>query len=162
VGAGTVYFFLDFDGVLHPDNCAATQHLCYAKHLAEVLDSVDPDQRIRVVFSTTWRTKYSVQVLKDKLPQALSRRVAGATPDHFERPGKYSRQREVEEWMDTNAPGDEWIAVDDWPENYDKPCPNLFVIPGFDAADGGGLTPPVAQRLRVALQAKLAGQRLQQ
>jgi len=151
------YLFLDIDGVLHPDNSPPQKTLCYAGNLAGVLRDVDPLGRIRIVISSTWRVKFSIEQLKAMLPSEISERLVGVTPDHIERPGPYVRQREIEEWLACNAPGERWMAVDDWSMIFDKACPNLFLVPGFEADDGGGLTEGVSLHLKKRLAVELNG-----
>jgi len=72
---------LDFDGVLHPEPSDATEVFCRAPFLWEILEA---HPNVDVVFSTSWRELFPVEVLVDfatrKGGEHLAGRFLGATP----------------------------------------------------------------------------------
>lgn len=80
--------FLDFDGVLHPDEvylqrgkpvlrCDGYSLFEHADRLAEILE---PYPHVRIVLSTSWVSVFrDFDKAKGFLPQALQERVIGAT-----------------------------------------------------------------------------------
>jgi hypothetical protein len=124
--AGMV-LFLDFDGVLHPDPCAATRLFEHAGALADALAPTSA----QIVLSTSWRSLYPVQVLKARLPAALANRVIGATPLFSSisatagRLYPYPRQAECMAWLRERAPGRQWHALDDRADWFEPYCERL-------------------------------------
>ncbi len=82
--------FLDFDGVLHPDEvfmsrkipggvelrCDGHDLFEHAELLAELLE---PHQDVRIVLSTSWVHALSFSRAKERLPERLRSRVKSAT-----------------------------------------------------------------------------------
>ena len=78
--------FLDFDGVLHPDEAnlvhsrpvlrAEGELFMWAPPLVNVLDDLP---KVRIVQSTSWARDLRFTRARDWLPEALRARVIGAT-----------------------------------------------------------------------------------
>jgi len=130
--------FLDFDGVLHPDEAYwyrkrgivlktanlpdEFQHLdlfCYADILAEVLDGAEGAQ---IVLSTSWVPALGYSRTLKRLPDVLRRRVIGATyhTRHTPRWNDQTRFEQIQENVSYRGLGSEWIAIDNdddgWPD----------------------------------------------
>lgn len=157
--------FLDFDGVLHPDDADLDQVFCFLPDFCEVLRSVDPAGEIPIVITSMWRFDSTLAQLRSHFPVDVARQIVGVTADLMDRSedsGAWapaggasktgSRQREVLHWMRRYAPAGQWLAIDDRSSYFALDCPNLFVVPGQHADEGGGITAAVAPSLRQRLQ----------
>jgi hypothetical protein len=78
--------FLDFDGVLHPENVYLTKNgptLIGEGHLlmwsAVLVEILAPFPAVELVLSTSWVRQIGFSRTKKRLPQALQERVVGAT-----------------------------------------------------------------------------------
>ena len=131
--------FLDFDGVLHPDEVyryrkrgivlktanlpEAFQHLdlfCYADILADALDGFE---HVRIVLSTSWVPTLGYTQTLARLPDALRRRVIGATyhSRHTPRWNDQTRYEQIRENVVYRGLGADWVAIDNddwgWPDD---------------------------------------------
>lgn len=107
--------FLDIDGVLHPLLAEPPDHLSCMPRLAGVLRDYPS---VRVVISSTWRLTRSFDQLQDLFPPDLRERVIGVTPqsDYKDRAG--CREWEAMAWLEQNAAGERWVALDDYAPGY--------------------------------------------
>jgi hypothetical protein len=132
VATGGLILYLDFDGVLHPENVhmragrgpyieSPEGHALF-EH-CELLEKVLlPYPDVRIVLSTSWVRVYkSVARVARKLTPELQARVVGATY-HLSMDAESFRQapRGMQIWSDVlRREPDDWIAVDDdylhWP-----------------------------------------------
>lgn len=110
--------FLDFDGVLHPqDRCDFGR----APVLLGWLEARDA----RVVFTTNWRASHTVEELLAYFGADAARwaaRVDGCTPELDERKG--CRQREIQAWLahrGADAPV-YYVALDDNAWLFEEDC----------------------------------------
>lgn len=128
---GTV-LYLDFDGVLHPENVwrypgsgpyvpSAPGHQVF-EHAALLERCLVPYPGLRIVLSTNWmRVFRSVRKVARRLPPGLRERVVGATFHRRMDPGWVrSVPRGVQVWGDVcRRRPDAWLALDDdeaaWP-----------------------------------------------
>ena len=131
--------FLDFDGVLHPDDAYLVRGrpalradgalFMWAAPLAALLDA---HPQVQIVLSTSWARELGFARARRYLPDALSARVIGATWHSamaFTSNGDY-RPRDRDTWWDRatrhqqirryvdRAPLADWIAVDDDSEGW--------------------------------------------
>lgn len=120
--------YLDFDGVLHPDEAywdrkkgvylaVPGRLFMFSGHLIEALD---PHPDVKLVLSTTWVRMLSYSRAKRFLPQALRDRVIGATWH-----SRYKTDPETKHWWEgasryETIVGDvlrrrplAWAAIDD-------------------------------------------------
>lgn len=123
--------FLDFDGVLHPDNVRLAQYgyseplmplmmapgfelFCWTDTLAAILDDEDPQGRVKIVLSTSWVNHFPYAA--EYLPASLRDRVIGEMKH-----GNLARGALVVRHAELNTL-DRWIALDDdgqdWPEEH--------------------------------------------
>ena len=102
--------FLDFDGVLHAQDCLAEHQMGHLPHLVRLLRK---HREVQVVVSSSWRWGRTLGELRAFFPVDLRDRVIGMTPvlEWLGQPAH--RQRECLAWLEENAPGATWVAVDD-------------------------------------------------
>jgi HAD domain in Swiss Army Knife RNA repair proteins len=120
-GDSSDLLFLDIDGVLHPVGVDYSFSSRFFSHLPrlEVLlrefDSVD------VVISSDWRLAESIERLQRYFSADIRHRIIGATPQIDPSVGVSNRrQLEIRAWLDGNRRSDaEWVALDDWPSNFE-------------------------------------------
>lgn len=146
--------FLDIDGVLHPEHIPGltpgkfrvnSEHFSCLPYLEDVLREF---QGIQVVISSAWRTRRSLDELRDIFSPELRSRVIGVTPQLPRSEGH--RQREIENWLIEHDRGHEdWIAIDDWPPLFDQVCPMVFFTETLI-----GLDKEAAEKLRYWIKAR--------
>lgn len=159
--------FLDVDGVLHPEGCGSDMEMCFALNFCEVIEKVDPQGLLPIVLSSAWRFDGPLEMLREQLlAPRLRRQMVGVTPDLHEAPsGGWTstgsihqggrRQREIERWMRTYAPGGQWLAIDDRADGFEDNCPCLFLVPDVYEENGGGINATLAIDLQDRLEAFL-------
>ncbi|AXL48632.1 hypothetical protein DSC91_000099 [Paraburkholderia caffeinilytica] len=129
---GGSVLYLDFDGVLHPEDVwrrprtgpyvASPPGHALFEHAALLARCLEPYPELRIVLSTSWvRVFRSVRKAAHRLPPELRRRVVGATFHRRMDPEWYrSMPRGVQVWGDVCRRRPEaWLALDDddagWP-----------------------------------------------
>ncbi|MBB5502196.1 HAD domain-containing protein [Paraburkholderia sp. MM5384-R2] len=129
---GGPVLYLDFDGVLHPEEvwrcrgsgpyvASPPGHQVF-EHAALLARCLEPFPGVRIVLSTNWVLVFgSVRKVARRLPPALRERVVGAT-FHRQMDGAWFRSipRGVQVWGDVcRREPDAWLALDDddagWP-----------------------------------------------
>jgi HAD domain in Swiss Army Knife RNA repair proteins len=159
--------FLDFDGVLHPDNLEPDRLFCYMPGFCEVIRKADPKGEMPIVISSMWRFNSTVDQMSAHFPSDIARQIIGVTPDlldddegepwGWEMNGRSSRQagsreREILTWMSEYSPAGEWLAIDDRASYFRPNCPHLFFVPGIHDNEGCGLEDEVCKDLSVRLE----------
>lgn len=159
-GVGEHILYLDFDGVLHHENClwhprhgpylvAPPGHVLFqhAQLLAEVLT---PFPHWKIVLSTSWVTQYGCDQAAKRLPETLRQRVIGATfHSRMNRSEFQSMPRGLQVWNDVERRYPKaWIALDDQGTDWPAWCLDNFI-----QTDGvwGLSEPSVLARLKTAL-----------
>ncbi len=135
----TVILFLDFDGVLHPDEvyrypgkgivlktaclpveCENLELFCYMPALEKVLADFP---LVKIVLSTSWVKEIGFDRTSKRLSPALRERVIGATFHSRHTPdwNRMTRYSQIVEHVERHHLGRRWIAVDDddcgWPRS---------------------------------------------
>lgn len=123
--------FLDFDGVLHPNEAyrrrnerivlKADGHNLF-EHTELLAGILEPHARVKIVLSTSWVPTLSFVRAKEYLPPALQMRIVGATW-HSAMDKQWwnslSRYQEINAYVTRHRLCD-WIAIDDddigWPD----------------------------------------------
>lgn len=130
--------FLDYDGVLHPDEVhwdhrqgiilrtdllppehANTELFCYMDALEAILSDF-PD--VQIVLSTSWVSGIGYSRSRRRLSPALRKRVISATyhSKYTPRWGKLSRYEQILDHVGRHQLGLDWLALDDdavgWPD----------------------------------------------
>jgi hypothetical protein len=135
-----VILFIDFDGVLHPENLSSRQPLLSQLPLLEGVLREFPT--VEVVISSTWRLKWpdphlATSELRKHFSLDIAPRVVGVTPNHLTLDGKlapdglslYHRHWEIEMWLRTHrVPGTPWVALDDRAYSFKPFLKNLMEI----------------------------------
>lgn len=133
VAHGNPVLYLDFDGVLHPDEVYSTKHgiiLRAPGHRlfegAVILESIlAPYPNIKIVLSTSWVIVKGFSYAREQLPPTLYSRVIGAT-FHRRLMDRYAflqlrRGQQIASDVNRRGAGD-WLALDDddegWPPHY--------------------------------------------
>ena len=131
-GTGELILYLDFDGVLHHENClwhpkvgaylSAPDGYVLFQH-AELLEQLlAPHPQVQIVLSTSWVSQYGCSKTAKKLRPALRSRVIGATYHSSMCEHEFNAlPRGLQVYTDVvkRRPRD-WLAIDDmtegWPE----------------------------------------------
>lgn len=123
--------FLDFDGVLHPEDHGGEIFSCLP-HLWEILRA---RPAVEVVFSTSWKEHHPLDELIGFATcnggEDLAHRFLGCTPVIKPEDGRDDyRRREIEclAWLDSNQRPAHWLALDDIAYWFSFPCPNLYLV----------------------------------
>jgi hypothetical protein len=136
-GAGELVLYLDFDGVLHHEECYWDRRGPYIKarslglkppysvfqHVELLEHLLEPYPEIEIVLSTSWVRTYGCHGTAKRLPsESLRRRVIGATFHSKMNESEFcAAPRGMQVWGDVviRKPRD-WLAVDDdylhWPK----------------------------------------------
>ena len=150
----TDFLFLDFDGVLHPlfprtdRTHEENQHFEGCSRLANVLDRVAP--RIKIVVSSTWRYRRSIEELKALLGP-LGGRVVGSTPIlNLQHEGV--RELEAQQWLEQytrnhSRPVVRWFAMDDVLSIWTSHNKVLVTNDGFRTAEANALSQMIEELL---------------
>lgn len=132
---GGLVLYLDFDGVLHPENvrrrpgsgpylAGAPGHTLF-EHAPLLARCLEPYPGLRIVLSTSWIPAFrSVCKVAHRLPLALRQRVVGATFHGRMDPIRFqSLPRGVQVWGDVcrRQPA-AWLALDDDDEGWPVVC----------------------------------------
>lgn len=129
--------FLDFDGVLHPDAAFRERGKPVLRAQGELfmwanllVDALEGRPHVQIVLSTSWARELGFSRARDFLPEALRRRVVGATwhsqmgrhPDDLNRSrlnwwDDATRYAQIKRWI-SRAGIQDWVAIDDNPEGW--------------------------------------------
>lgn len=114
--------FLDFDGVLHPDEVYRVGERIVLRmdgfnlfEWAEVLSElIAPYSELQIVLSTSWVRQLGFEVSRAYLPESLQRRVVGATWHETVPRGwdKLTRYQQIQRNVATHR-HERWLAIDD-------------------------------------------------
>jgi hypothetical protein len=129
---GKLILYLDFDGVLHHENClwhprrgayldAPAGHRLF-QHAELLAAELEPFPDVQIVLSTSWVLRYGYSRSRDRLPESLAKRCIGATfHSRYMRKNLFScmpRGAQILDDVERRMPC-AWIAVDDmepgWP-----------------------------------------------
>lgn len=130
-GTGGLIVYLDYDGVLHHENClwhprrgaylVAPEQYVLFQHASLLAQMLEPYPAVRIVLSTSWVRRYGYSATAKRLPPALRSRVIGATfharhmrDDEFM---SMHRGQQVHDDVLRRQPGD-WLALDDDTEGW--------------------------------------------
>lgn len=131
----TALLYLDFDGVLHPNDVwhlvdegpvlgeASAGHTLF-EHAATLEEALAPYPHVGIVLSTSWARGFGLQYATARLPASLQSRVIGATFDpelHGRGYGDIARPYQVLQDVERRKPAT-WLALDDdakdWPDEH--------------------------------------------
>ena len=127
-----IVIFLDFDGVLHPLDQQA-ESLFQSLPLFESVLLQYSHNDLKVVVSSSWGRVHSMDEVKAFFSPEVQPYIVDITPQFVQKEHlpddlwSFVRHGECWMWMQQNAPGTNWIAIDD-NQNYFVPdCPHLFL-----------------------------------
>jgi hypothetical protein len=140
-GTNALVLYLDFDGVLHHENCLwhpeRGAYLCapsgYSlfQHSSLLEQILEPYPQVQIVLSTSWVVRYGCDATTKRLPLSLQARVIGATfhsrhmrDDEFR---DMHRGQQVHEDVLRRRPRD-WLALDDDAEGWPSEHAARFVL----------------------------------
>jgi hypothetical protein len=149
--------FLDFDGVLHPDEAYLVRGrpvlrtdgelFMWAGHLANALAD---HEHVRIVLSTSWARDLGFNRARRYLPEELRGRVIGATWHSGMSKGEdfgpvretwwdcATRYEQIRRYVDRAGLND-WLAIDDKPEGWTEEDNHRLIHTRSDT----GLSDPV-------------------
>ena len=134
-GTNALVLYLDFDGVLHHENClwhpqrgaylSAPERYSLFQHSSLLEQMLEPYPLVQIVLSTSWVVRYGCDATTKRLPPSLRARVIGATfhsrhmnDDEFM---YLHRGQQVFKDVQRRRPRD-WLALDDdaegWPAEH--------------------------------------------
>ncbi|MGQ3052402.1 MAG: HAD domain-containing protein [Roseateles sp.] len=120
-GDSSDLLFLDIDGVLHPVGVDYSFSSRFFSHLPRLEEILREFTSVDVVISSDWRRAESIEQLQRYFSADIQHRIIGATPQidpHVV--VHHRRQLEIQAWLDGNGRSDaEWVALDDWPSNFE-------------------------------------------
>jgi hypothetical protein len=138
-GAGELILYLDFDGVLHHENCLwhprrgvylkAPPGYTLFQHADLLAEVLAPYPDLKIVLSTSWVRSYGCYGSAKRLPEPLRQRVIGATVHSRMNENAFvSAPRGMQVWGDVQRrqPAD-WIALDDDYLHWPKWCLEKYV-----------------------------------
>lgn len=121
--------FLDFDGVLHPNQATPEQRF---EHVGVLMDILDKHPEAELVVSSSWRHHFSWDVLRVEIPHRLAARLTKATGAAM--PGKFQRHAEVShlvQCLEADGQGARpWCALDDCAWEFPPDCEELIACDG--------------------------------
>lgn len=114
--------FLDFDGVLHPNHCDDDLLFSNLHHFLALLDG--HTEAPRIVVSSSWRFYHTWDELLGFFPERLHPLFTGTTGPVI--PGKFSRFREIQAYLDDYRGWNDWRALDDCAWEFPEDCTQLI------------------------------------
>lgn len=155
-GNGARLLYLDYDGVLHHENCfwhprrgaylVAPHGYVLFQHALLLQQLLEPYPDIQIVLSTSWLCRYGYSKTVKRLPLGLRVRVIGATYHSKMDEAKFKnlpRGQQVYEDVLRRKPA-AWLALDDNTEGWSDECLPHFV---FTHQDDGIADPETVMRL---------------
>jgi hypothetical protein len=140
-GRDGLVLYLDFDGVLHHQNCLwhpkrgaylhASKEYELFQHAELLADLLKPFPEVQIVLSTSWALQYGVTGAAKRLPEALQSRVIGGTfhSRHMSQTEfQYEKPRGVQVYEDVlRRRPREWLALDDTNEGWPPESVGHFI-----------------------------------
>lgn len=104
--------FLDFDGVLHPEDGLASKRFVFQE--LDRLEAVLEDYpEVSIVLSTSWQLLSSLDRLKTAFRPEFRDRIEGGTGDLNPESYSYNRGLLAQRWMAKWGKGRRWLSLDD-------------------------------------------------
>ncbi|KWT97705.1 MULTISPECIES: HAD domain-containing protein [unclassified Variovorax] len=132
--------FLDFDGVLHPEGEGHLPNdgtdFCFLPRLEALLREFP---HVRIVISSMWRERLSLDELREFFSPDIGPRIIGATPLPKRDNAGYvhaRREGEICEWLAANGGVEQpWVALDDAEWQFDRHVNRLVACGSFVGFD---------------------------
>lgn len=122
--------FLDFDGVLHPQNPFIPLGELAFCHLPRFENVVRDYPSIKIVISSTWRENRTLDQLRSLFSPDIAPRIIGATPitPYIGRYQSSRREGEIMDWLAAaKRESEHWLALDDAAWQFAPPRNHLIV-----------------------------------
>ena len=156
--------FLDFDGVLHPNNRPGALFMWVPRLAMWLADWPG----VEVVISSSWRAVHSLHEMVKLLGPGVGSRVVGCTPLLRQEVPEwrvypkvptgatarksYGRQAEIDAWLAMSwQPKRPWVALDDMPSLFELDCAWLVSCNGHAGLSGENLVQLSAHARRAGL-----------
>lgn len=123
VQTGEKYLYIDFDGVLHPNNVEKGQLFCHMQALANVLTGLS----LKIIISSSWRFYEKIEYLRGVFPPSIQNLVMGCTGQSL--PGEWSRWHEIKQHAEIHDVSC-WAALDDAQTEFPPNCKELILCDG--------------------------------
>ncbi|MGJ7573619.1 HAD domain-containing protein [Variovorax sp. RB2P76] len=151
-GDSSDLLFLDIDGVLHPVETDYSFSSRFFSHLPPLEKLLREFTSVDVIISSDWRLAESIEQLQRYFSADIQHRIIGATPQIDPSVGVSNRrQLEIQAWLDGNGRSDaEWVALDDWPSNFEAGFARLVLTDPERAFDQDSLQELRSHFLRFA------------
>jgi hypothetical protein len=151
-GDSSDLLFLDIDGVLHPVGVDYSFSSRFFSHLPRLEALLREFESVDVVISSDWRLAESIEQLQRYFTADIRHRIIGATPQIDPNATvHHRRQLEIQAWLDGNSRLDaEWVALDDWPSNFEAGFVRLVLTDPRHAFDQDSVQELRAHFLRFA------------
>ena len=117
------FLFLDFDGVLHPNNASPSEWFCRMP----LLEAAVGTQVIQIVVSSSWRFHHAKGELIKHFPPKLRSQIVGVTGPPVI--GKHARWNEILTYVKLHHIRN-WRALDDSHFEFPHPCDQLIACDG--------------------------------
>ncbi|MFG6468408.1 HAD domain-containing protein [Roseateles sp. BYS87W] len=130
--------FLDFDGVLHPNQTTPDQRF---EHVDVLMDLLDEHPEAELVVSSSWRFHFGWDDLLAEVPSRLAKRLVTATGPAL--PGRFQRHAEIKNFLgrlEVDGQGVRpWRALDDCAWEFPSNCTELIACDGARGVQEGEL-----------------------
>lgn len=123
VKTGEKYLYIDFDGVLHPNNVEKGQLFCHMQALANVLTGLS----LKIIISSSWRFYEKIEYLRGFFPPSIQSLVLGTTGLSVS--GEWSRWHEIKQHAAKHEVSC-WVALDDAHTEFPPNCKELILCDG--------------------------------
>jgi hypothetical protein len=162
---GKPVLYLDFDGVVHHENCLwhprrgaylhAPERYVLFQHAPLLEEMLAPHADIQIVLSTSWAVRYGCSGAAKRLPAGLRSRVIGATY-HSQMPRQWfaqlTRGEQVTQDVMRRRPS-AWLAVDDNPIGWPRWAnPHLLLTDPYEGISSPEMQMELRRRLALLTQ----------
>ena len=114
--------FLDYDGVLHPDDAYLVKGRPVLESEGELfmwspllIEALEPYPNVKIVLSTSWARVFGFDEACAFLPDALRHRVIGETGYKLSYQSKY---RQISNYLGSINSPKEWLALEDKTDDW--------------------------------------------
>lgn len=132
------WVFLDFDGVLHPNQARVEGWFC---HVDALMDVLDEHPLAETIVCSSWRLHHTLQALQALVPPRLAVRIRGVTGEAL--PGRWQRHAEIHAFIEQakglGAGPRPWCALDDCTWEFPPGCAELLPCDGARGLQAGPL-----------------------
>ena len=117
--------FLDFDGVLHPKGAGQKRFTNLTLFEATMREKILA--HVQIVISSTWRTAYGLEKLRDFFAHDIGERIISTTSTLRSYATSFERGEECQARANKNSVA-EWVALDDDLEGFSRTLRSRLVL----------------------------------